>query len=333
MLEAPRYSSQRSHNRKSAHGCLEREQRGCSMHHDLHDMPKIRDSCSFLYAERCRIEREDAAITISDRQGTTQVPVAALSALLLGPGTSITHAAMRALAENGCTVSWCGQQGVRCYAAATGETHSARRLLQQAALLANPVRRLEVVWRMYEQRFGYRLDRALTLPQIRGMEGARMREMYATAAARYGVAWRGRHYVHGDWQATDAPNRALSAANACLYGLCHAAVVSVGYSPGLGFIHTGHQLSFVFDVADLYKAEISIPVAFRMAGENPGPGLGSRVRRACRDAFQERQLLKRIVPEIDALMGLGSESPSSDGPLPSDLWESLLRSSSVEGTP
>jgi len=300
---------------------------------DLHELPKVRDSLSYLYVEHARIERQDAAIAIWDQEGRTDVPIAALCVLLLGPGTTVTHAAMRALADNGCSVAWCGEEGVRCYAASTGETHSARRLLQQAALVCDHKLRLEVVWRMYEQRFGYRLDRELSLPQIRGMEGARMRETYATAAVRYGVDWRGRRYERGSWSATDPPNRALSAANACLNGICHAAAVSVGYSPGLGFIHTGKQLSFVYDIADLYKAEITIPLAFRMVAEDPSEGLSSRVRRACRDAFYESRLLKRIVLEMDALLGLGEGETEQekvwarDEALPAALWEELLEGS------
>jgi len=309
------------------------------MQRDLHDLPKIRDSYSYLYVEHCRIEQQDAAIAICDQDGRTNVPIAALCVLLLGPGSTVTHAAVRALADNGCSIAWCGEEGVRCYAAATGETRSARRLLHQAALLCNPELRLEVVWRMYEQRFGYRLERSLSLPQIRGMEGARMREAYATAAARYGVNWQGRHYQAGQWNATDPPNRALSAANACLNGICHAAVVSVGYSPGLGFIHTGKQLSFVYDIADLYKTEITIPLAFQMVADDPGPGLSSRVRRACRDAFREQRLLKRIVPEMDALLGLRSDGESEetalaiDASLPTDLWEALLGEPEEQSAP
>jgi len=297
---------------------------------DLRELPKVRDSLSYLYIEHARIERQDAAIAIWDQEGRTDVPIAALCVLLLGPGTTVTHAAMRALADNGCSVTWCGEEGVRCYAASTGETRSSRRLLQQAALACDPSLRLEVVWRMYEQRFGYRLDHDLSLPQVRGMEGARMREAYATAAVQHGVDWHGRRYERGSWGATDPPNRALSAANACLNGISHAAVVSVGYSPGLGFIHTGKQLSFVYDVADLYKTEITIPLAFGMVADDPGPGLSSRVRRACRDAFREHRLLKRIVQEIDALLGLGSGETeweqiwAQDPALPAALWEALL---------
>lgn len=101
---------------------------------DLHLLPKVRDSLSFLYIEHARIEQEAKAIAIHDARGRVPVPCASLSMLLLGPGTTITHAAIRALAENGCLVSWTGQEGVRFYAQGMGETRSARNLLRQTRL-------------------------------------------------------------------------------------------------------------------------------------------------------------------------------------------------------
>ena len=297
------------------------------MARDLHELPKLRDSLSFLYVEHCRIEQDDASIALWDQEGCTPVPCAALSVLMLGPGCSITHAAVRALAENGCSVVWVGEEGVRCYAAATGETRRAHRLLKQAEKVCDAEQHREVVWRMYEKRFGYRLERTLSLNQIRGMEGARMRDAYAEAASTYGVEWKGRAYDRHNWNAGDPVNRALSAANACLNGLCHAAIVSGGYSPALGFIHVGKQLSFVYDIADLYKTEISIPVAFRMVGEST-VDLGTRVRHAMRDAFREQRVLQRILPDIDEVLDLAGHTPDedpldSDSALPTALWEEL----------
>ncbi len=297
---------------------------------DLRELPKLRDSLSYLYVEHCRIERDDAAIALWDAEGRTPVPAAALCVLLLGPGTNITHAAVRALAENGCSIVWCGEEGVRCYAQGTGETRRAYRLIKQAEAMCDPEARREVVWRMYEKRFGYRLDGHLSLPQIRGMEGARMRDVYAECAKLYGVEWKGRRYDRSNWSSSDPINRALSAANACLNGIAHAAIVSSGYSPALGFIHTGKQLSFAYDIADLYKTEISIPLAFRMTAESIEQ-LSTRVRHALRDAFREHRLLKRIVTDIDELLGLREATPDeaspgnmdTDGSLPAYLWEEL----------
>ncbi len=267
---------------------------------DLHMLPKVRDSWTYLYVEHANIEQDDKAIALFDKQGRTPVPCAALSLLMLGPGTKITHNAIKTLAENGCLVAWTGEEAVRFYAVGMGETRSSANLLRQAAMHADPSLRLAVIRRMYELRFTEQLAPDLTLKQIRGKEGVRVRDTYARWSRETGVAWNGRFYKQNDWRRAEPINRALSAANSCLYGVAHAAIIATGYSPALGFIHTGKLLSFVYDVADLYKAEITIPVAFRCtaAGENK---LESRVRHLCRDTIREQRLLARIVTDLERL--------------------------------
>lgn len=293
---------------------------------DLHLLPKVRDSLSYLYVEHCRIDQEGKAIAVHDAKGKVPVPCAALCVLMLGPGTSISHAAIRALAENGCLVFWTGEEGVRYYAQGLGETRSARNLLRQAAIWADPRLHMDVVLRLYQMRFPEPLDVALSLRQIRGKEGIRVRQAYAEASRAYGVPWTRRAYARDSWQRSDPINRALSAANSCLYGICHAAIVSAGFSPALGFIHTGKMLSFVYDVADLYKTELAIPVAFRAVAEGE-QDLEGRVRRACRDAFREGRLLKRIVPDIVHILGLddveddAEAAYAADGARPGGLWD------------
>jgi CRISPR-associated protein Cas1 len=293
---------------------------------DFHVLPKMRDGLSYLYVERCRIDQEDKAIAIHDELGKAPVPCAALSLLMLGPGTSITHAAVRVVAESGCLVCWTGEEGVRFYAQGMGETRSARHLLHQARLAADPARRLEIVMRMYRMRFADPLPDGLSLQQIRGREGIRVREAYARASRETGVPWNGRSYRRNDWRAADPVNRALSAANSCLYGVCHAAIVAAGYSPALGFIHTGKMLSFVYDVADLYKADLTIPAAFRATAEGTD-GLEGRVRRELRDEFQRARLLARIVGDLQTILGEparggpeGGADFDGDAAAPGDLW-------------
>ncbi|MCA9846151.1 MAG: type I-E CRISPR-associated endonuclease Cas1 [Dehalococcoidia bacterium] len=271
---------------------------------DLHSLPKVRDSWSYLYVEHCRVDQRAKAIAFHDAQGTVDVPCASLSLLLLGPGTTVTHAAMRALAENGCMVCWTGESGVRFYAHSTGETRSAHNLIRQAAAVSDADTRLAVVERMYRMRFGEPLPEGLTLQQLRGREGLRVRQAYARMSEATGVPWQGRFYRKDDWRRADPVNRALSAANSCLYGICHAAIVATGYSPALGFIHTGKMLSFVYDVADLYKAEITIPVAFAVVAAGTD-NIERRVRIECREQFYRHRLLQRIVPDIDRALGGG----------------------------
>ena len=279
---------------------------------NLHELPKFGDGLSYLYLEHGRLEQDALAVAFVDEKGgCTQVPAAALALVMLGPGTTITHAAVKALADNGCLILWTGQDGTRMYAQGSGETRKAYHLLHQARLATDPAQRMAVVRRMYSVRFDRPPDTAQSLEQIRGLEGQRVRQAYGNASREYGVPWRGRLYDRQNWANTDPVNRALSAANALLNGLCHAAIVSGGYSAALGFIHTGKQLSFVYDIADLYKAEITIPVAFRTMAENTAR-VDSRVRQACREAFRERRLLERILPDIDRVLQLPREPDEAD---------------------
>ena len=302
---------------------------------DLHVLPKLSDGWSYLYVEHCRVDQEAKAIAIHDEKGKVPVPCANLALLMLGPGVSITHAAVGVLADHGCLVVWCGEAGVRFYALGMGETRSAGNLLHQARAWADEDSRMRVVRRLYQLRFSEVFDSELTLRQIRGMEGARVRDAYARAAREAGVPWSGRSYQRGSWADSDSVNRALSAANACLYGICHAGIVSAGFSPALGFIHTGKMLSFVYDIADLYKMDMSVPVAFREAAEG-GTDLERRVRLACRDGFVASRLLSRIVPDIqDVLMLTGKgmlKAPDvfdEDAAAPGGLWDP--ETSEVEG--
>jgi CRISP-associated protein Cas1 len=293
---------------------------------DLHILPRVRDSWSFLYVEHCRVDQEAKAIAVHDVSGRVPVPCATLTLLMLGPGTTITHAAVHTLAESGCLVAWTGEGGVRFYALGTGETRSADQILRQARLVSRRDTRLQVVLRMYRMRFKEALDESLTLQQIRGKEGVRVRQAYAKASEEAGVVWKGRSYRRDAWTAADPVNRALSAANSCLYGVCHAAIVAAGYSPALGFIHTGKALSFVYDVADLYKADLTIPLAFQEAAAGPA-GIETRVRHACRDWFRRERLLDRIVPDLDHALDVGAPVEAgdadfdADAELPADLWD------------
>lgn len=293
---------------------------------DLHALPKVRDSWTYLYVEHCRVEQDDQAIAIHDARGKTPVPCATLNALLLGPGCNVTHAAIRALADCGCLVAWTGEQGVRFYAVGMGETRSARNMLRQTRLWADPAQRMAVVRRMYQMRFPGPINPNLTLQQLRGLEGSRVREAYAAASRQFGVPWSRRSYRREEWGAADPVNRALSAGNSCLYGVCHAAIVAAGFSAAHGFIHTGKMMSFVYDIADLYKTDVTIPVAFRAVAEGEAK-LETRVRHTLRDAFHEQKILKRIIPDIEAALGLdpaGEEADAavdSDEALPGGLWD------------
>lgn len=288
---------------------------------DLHELPKLSDSISYVYIEHAIVEQEDSSIILLQQDGKVAVPIAATTCLLLGPGTNITHAAVRTICENGCMIIWCGERMGRFYASGLGETKSARNLLCQAARCMNTTAHTEVCKRMYERRFPKLPPKAYTIQQLRGMEGIRVREAYKMASKLTGIPWKGRNYKTTEWDESDPINQALSTANALLYSVCHAAIVSLGYSPALGFVHTGKQLSFVYDIADLYKAGTTIPASFE-AVKNPGINLESTVRTICRRYFESTQLLKHIPEDISWILDVPCEE-AENGSDVGDLWDEL----------
>ena len=229
----------------------------------LQALPQIRDRITFLYLERCVVNRQDGAITVTDARGCVHIPSAGIGVLLIGPGTTITHRAIELIGDSGASVLWVGEQGVRYYAHGRPLTHSSALLIQQANLVSNTRTRIAVARKMYQLRFPGEDVSAMSMQQLRGREGARIRSVYRRVSDDTGVPWHGREYDPDDFQASDDINKALSAAHTCLYGVAHCVIVALGLAPGLGFVHTGHERSFVYDIADLYKAETTIPLHFR----------------------------------------------------------------------
>lgn len=275
----------------------------------LQALPQIGDRLTFLYLEHCQINREDSAILIRDDRGTTRVPAAAITVLLLGPGTTVTHRAIELIGDAGVGIIWVGEHGVRFYAGGRPLTHRAHLLIKQAQLVSNQRSHLAVVRKMYQLRFPDEDVSGLTAQQLRGREGSRVRKAYRAASRKWNVPWNGREFDPDNFSSGDPINQALSAGHACLYGLAHAVIAALGCSPGLGFIHVGHERSFVYDVADLYKAEITIPIAFEVAAQQP-VDLPGAVRRRVRDEMASTHLLERMVRDVRFLL---SDDSQPDG--------------------
>lgn len=290
---------------------------------DVASLARAEDRLSFLYFEHCRINRADNAITVHDENGTIHIPSAVLSVLMLGPGTSVTHDAMTVVSESGSTVVWVGERGVRMYASGKPLTHSSSLLQRQAELTTNRRSRISVARAMYQMRFPHEDVSSLTMQRLRGREGARIRKAYREWSQKTGVPWDKREYDPHSFESSTDINKALSAAHACLYGLAHAVIIAMGCSPGLGFVHTGHENSFVYDIADLYKAETSIPVAFKTVALAPND-VGTATRRSMRDLFFDEKIIRKMVKDIKSLLGILQE----DGLMPEEdhvgLWDEAL---------
>lgn len=270
----------------------------------------IKDRVSMIFVQYGRIDVKDGAFVVVDEVNGERllIPVGSVACLMLEPGTRVSHAAVKLAAATGTLLIWVGEAGVRLYSA--GQPGGARsdKLLYQAKLALDEELRLKVVRKMFEMRFGEPAPAKRSVNQLRGIEGARVRKTYELMAKQYGVKWDGRRYDPKDWLAGDVVNQCLSAATSCLYGVTEAAVLAAGYAPAVGFIHSGKPLSFVYDVADIFKFETVVPVAFKIAAKKPRQP-DREVRIACRDIFRSSKLLKQIIPSIEEMLAAGGIDP------------------------
>ncbi|AEX68718.1 type I-E CRISPR-associated endonuclease Cas1e [Corynebacterium diphtheriae] len=283
-------------------------------------LPRMESRLSFLYVERAVINRDGNALTIKDQRGIAHVPATQLAVILLGPGTKVTYAAMALLGDAGASVVWVGEKGVRYYAHGRPPAKTSRFAEAHARLWSNQRSRLRCARRMYDMRFPGEEISQLSLAQLRGREGARMKKIYAAEAQRTGVVWTRRNYDPQDFESGDPINRALTEGSAALYGIAHAVIVGLGFIPSLGIVHTGTDRAFVYDIADLYKAEISIPAAFEAVAAIPS-GDDLNVRARIRDKVVSTRLMQRMVHDLQDLMEIPEEDAYSDVDLM--LWSEL----------
>ncbi len=274
----------------------------------------MKDRVSLIFVQYGQIDVQDGAFVVIDQNGVrVHIPVGSVACIMLEPGTRVSHAAVNLAATVGTLLVWVGEAGVRLYASGQPGGARADRLLYQARLALDDDLRLKVVRKMYELRFGEPAPARRSVEQLRGIEGARVRGTYKRLAQQYRVNWQARRYDHRQWDAADIPNRCLSAATACLYGITEAAVLAAGYAPAVGFIHTGKPLSFVYDIADLFKFETVVPLAFRIAARAPAHP-EREVRLGCRDLFRASKLLGRIIPAIEEVLAAGGIHPPEAPP-------------------
>ncbi len=265
----------------------------------------IKDRVSVVFLEKGHLDVLDGAFVVVDKNGVrTHIPVGGVACLMLEPGTRVSHAAVTLSSRVGTLLVWIGEAGVRLYASGQPGGARADRLLYQARIALDDEARLKVVRKMYEMRFKEKPPEKRSIEQLRGIEGVRVRKMYELLARQYGVSWKSRNYDYTEWESGDTANKCLSSATACLYGICESAILAAGYAPAVGFIHTGKPQSFVYDIADIFKFETVVPVAFRIASKNPREP-ERQVRLACRDAFRQTRLLHRIIPAIEEILAAG----------------------------
>lgn len=267
-------------------------------------LPQVKDRYPFIYLERGRLEIDDSSIKWVDSDGNVvPLPVATLNALLLGPGTTITHEAVKTAVAANCSISWVGEDSLLFYAAGFLPTADTRNLKQQIALAADEAAAVEVARRMFAKRFPGIDIHNKTLQELMGMEGYRVRELYQTKAEQYQVGWKGRQFTPGKFELSDITNQVLTSCNAALYGILCSAVHSMGYSPHIGFVHSGSPLPFVYDLADLYKEHLCIDLAFSLTRELAGRYDKYRVSEAFRQRVLGINLLATVGADIHSVFG------------------------------
>lgn len=290
---------------------------------ELPELPALKDRLTFLYLEQCRLSRQDNALKAEDKTGFVLIPSHAFLVLLCGPGTTVTHRAIELTADSGTTLLWVGEGNAKFIGLGRPLTGGTQLLQLQAKYVSSPRLHMEVVKRMYSLRYPDEDLTGLTLQQLRGKEGTRVKKEYARQAKEWGVEWSGRAYKPDDFAGGDPVNRALSVANNCLYALSLSVVHGLGLSPGLGFIHVGHENSFIYDIADLYKAEITIPLAFRLAAASL-TNIESEVRKELRKAFRSSHLIERMIRDLKFIFDIQEDEIGESFPLeaPICLWDS-----------
>lgn len=268
---------------------------------DKHLLPRVSDRISFLYIEDAKLVKKDNQIAIITKDGEYILPYGTILAILLGPGTSITHDVLNLIGESGSTISFIGKDGLKFYAYGQPLNSSSQLLYQQAKYATSKRLHLEVARKMYQKRFPDEDFKGLSVAKMRGKEGARMKQIYQVNANNFGVVWHGRHYEPNEYEQADLINQLLTSANQMLYAICLAVINALGFSPALGFIHVGLNQSFVYDLSDLYKAEITIPVAFATVKQDD-PYKVLRVN--MRNKIRETDLIKQMVSDLFDLFNI-----------------------------
>lgn len=267
------------------------------------NLPQIKDRYPFLYLERGRLEIDDSSVKWIDCDcNVVRIPCATVNALLLGPGTTITHEAVKVLAASNCCVSWVGEDGMIFYAVGQSPTADTRNMRDQMILATDPKKAEVVARRMFAKRFTDAELIGKSIKEMMAMEGYRVREIYERMAKKYEVGWKGRSYQPGKFEMGDITNKYLTSANAALYGILSAAIYSMGFSPHIGFIHSGSPLPFVYDIADLYKEQLCIDLAFALTVESAGKYDKEKISEEFRKRVIESDLLAKLGEDIKMIL-------------------------------
>ena len=276
------------------------------------NLPQVKDKYPFLYLERGRLEIDDSSVKWIDCDcNVVRLPIATINTLLLGPGTTITHEAVKVMAAANCSMCWVGEDSLLFYAVGQSPTADSRNMRTQMLLAADDKKSVEVARRMFAHRFPLAKLTGKSLKEMMGMEGYRVRQLYEQKAIEYNVGWKGRCFQPGKFEIGDIANQILTSTNAALYGILTSAIYSMGYSPHIGFIHSGSPLPFVYDIADLYKEELCVDLAFSLTLEMAGKYNKAKVSSEFRKKVIAMDLLAKIGLDIQDVLEGGKDAGGS----------------------
>jgi CRISPR-associated protein Cas1 len=285
-------------------------------------LPRVIDRLGFLYLDRVRIDadRNGVCARVEFDDGAEErvyLPTAGLACVLLGPGTSTTHESVKRLTRDGAALIHTGDGGVRCYSAFLNDSTSVHLLDRQVEIVSDTDRKMAAARLMYQMRFSELPPEGVSLSKLRGMEGLRMKALYRTLAQQHGVRAFKRSYDPEDFDGQDPVNKAYTSANQALYAMATAVILSLGASPALGIVHHGQQRAFALDIADLYKAEVSAPLAFSL---HKSKTADRDARYRLRDDFRLLRLIPRMVDDIYQVLGIPRKERPERGDIV-DLWD------------
>ena len=223
---------------------------------------KVKDKISFVYIEKAKITVKDFSVVLIREDSIVDIPIATVNTLILGIGTSITQNAVIEISKFGCTIIWSGSNLNYFYTFGQPQTFSSKNLLVQCKLHESKVASIEVIRNMYSIRYPNEHLKSKSKDDLLGLEGMKMQQCYKELANKYEVVWVERIYHVEDFYSQDYINKCITTANQLLYAVITAVVISLGFSTALSFIHNGKMLSFVYDLADLYKESLVLPLTF-----------------------------------------------------------------------
>jgi len=255
----------------------------------------IKEKVPFVYLDRGILGVLNGNLIFSNKDGSISIPIGIIHCIFIGPGSSISHDAIKLISNMKCLIIWCDGSGLKLYSNGFYNKNNTDKLIHQVLLSSDENKRCVISKKMFKLRFNKDIIESVSLNQLRGMEGYEVKLIYANLSENYHIKWNGR-----DFSGNDLVNKCLNIANSYLYGIVESAIMISGYHPSIGFMHSGYR-SFVYDIADLFKFHVTVPIAFDIASQNI-IDCQKIIQMECMKVFNEEKLLRQLIPTINMVL-------------------------------